>query len=42
MQLHPLADGTVRVLKYSDRAKEVWTLPFVQAHAKVLELLRQL
>ena len=42
VQLHPLADGTVRVVRHSDRAKETWTLPVTQAKAKVPELLQDL
>jgi hypothetical protein len=42
IQLHPRADGTVHIVKYSDRAKDTWTLPVAQARAKLLELLPDL
>jgi hypothetical protein len=42
VQLQPRADGTVRVVKHSERANETWTLPLAQAQVKVLALLPDL
>lgn len=42
LQLHPRADETVRIVKYSEREPETWTLPFIEAHAKTLALLSDL
>lgn len=42
VQLHPLADGTVRITRYSERPPEVATLPVDQVLASILPLLADL
>jgi hypothetical protein len=42
VQLHPRADGTVRVVTHSERANESWRLPLAEAQLKVLALLPDL
>jgi len=42
VQLHPPADGTVRITKYSERPPDVDTLPVDQVLANVLSLLAEL
>jgi hypothetical protein len=42
VQLHPLSDGNVRVVKYSDRDNQTWSLPLDEARVKVVALLSEL
>jgi hypothetical protein len=42
LQLHPKPDETVRIVKYSERKVETWTLPFSEALAKAIALLPDL
>jgi hypothetical protein len=42
VQLHPLADGTVRITRYSEQPPEVTTLPVDQVLENVLPLLADL
>lgn len=41
IQLHPLADGHVRIVKYSGWRSESWTLPLDSACEKILVLMEQ-
>lgn len=42
LQLHPRADETVHIVRYSERPSESWTLRMAEAHSKVLSLLPEL